>query len=217
MSEAPIEIAKFGGLSGKGFLTTEYYKDDLSPIFLPDDFEKEYKIAVGKEVIVPEVNVKDDYGIRGLADYAVTYEKNTAGASSVSVKNGKFVPNKKGAYTIDYFAYDVYGNRSELSVGLYAVEAENGITATVKLTDDVSAGERYKLSDITEIASLNENILDVAVTIKTPKGETVEAESFSQVYVFDEVGTYLFKRCLVISVTGITTKESKSPIADNEP
>lgn len=193
VNEAPIEIAKFGGLSGKGFLTTEYYKDDLSPIFLPDDFEKEYKIAVGKEVIVPEVSAIDDYGIRGLADYAVTYEKNTAGASSVSVKNGKFVPNKKGAYTIDYFAYDVYGNRSELSVGLYAVEAENGITATVKLTDDVSAGERYKLSDIAEIASLNENILDVAVTIKTPKGETVEAESFSQVYVFDEVGTYSIK------------------------
>lgn len=193
VSEAPIEIAKFGGLSGKGFLTTEYYKDDLSPIFLPDDFEKEYKIAVGKEVIVPEVNVKDDYGIRGLADYAVTYEKNTAGASSVSVKNGKFVPNKKGAYTIDYFAYDVYGNRSEISVGLYAVEAENGITATVKLTEDVSAGERYKLSDIAEIASLNENILDVAVSIETPKGETIEAESSSQLYVFDEVGTYSIK------------------------
>lgn len=193
VSEAPIEIAKFGGLSGKDFLTTEYYNDDLRPIFLPDDFEKEYKIAVGKEVIVPEVNVMDDYGIRGLADYAVTYEKNTAGASSVSVKNGKFVPKKKGAYTIDYFAYDVYGNRSELSINLYAVEAENGITATVKLTEDVSAGERYKLSDIAEIVSLNENILDVAVTIETPKGETIEAESYSQLYVFDEVGTYSIK------------------------
>ena len=190
VSEAPIQIAKFGDFSGRDFLTTEYYKDDLSPIFLPDDFEKEYKIAVGKEVIVPEVNVKDDYGIRGLADYAVTYEKNTAGASNVSVKNGKFVPNKKGAYTIDYFAYDVYGNRSELSLNLYAVEAENGITADRKLGADVSAGERYKLSDIVKIKSLNENILDIAVTIKTPGGETIEAESFAQVYVFDEVGTY---------------------------
>lgn len=191
VSEAPVQIAKFGDYSGKDFLTADYYNDDLKPIFQPSDFEKEYKIAVGKEVKVPEVNVKDDYGIRGLADYCVTYEKNTSTASNISIKNGKFVPKKKGAYTINYFAYDVYGNRSEeLSINLYAVEAENGITATVKLTEDVSAGERYKLSDIVNIASLNENILDVAVTIKTPKGEIIEAESFSQIYVFDEVGTY---------------------------
>ena len=174
-------------------MTTDYYNDDLSPIFQPNDFGKEYKIAVGKEVIVPEVTVKDDYGIRGLADYAVTYEKNTSNASGISVKNGKFVPNKKGAYTIDYFAYDVYGNRSELSVNLYAVDAENGIAAVRKLSADVSAGERYKLSDIVNITSLNENILKIAVTIETPKGETIEAESFSQVLVFDEVGTYSVK------------------------
>ena len=187
VSEAPIQIARIGDLSGKGFLTTGYYDDILSPIFQPSDFEKEYKIAVGKEVIVPEVTVNDDYGIKGLADYAVTYEKNTANASNVSVKNGKFVPKKKGAYTIDYFAYDVYGNRSELSINLYAVDAENGITAECKLDGNVSAGERYKLSDIMDVTSLNENILNVAVTIETPKGESIEAESFSQTFVFDEV------------------------------
>ena len=193
VSEAPIQIAKLGDYSGRDFLTTDYHNDDLSPIFQPNDFEKEYKIAVGKEVVVPEVNVKDDYGIRGLADFAITYEKNTASASNVSVKNGKFVPARRGAYTIDYFAYDVYGNRSELSINLYAVDAENGISAVRKLSDDVSAGERYKLSDIVNITSLNESILGITVTIETPEGETIEAESFSQVYVFDEVGTYSIK------------------------
>ena len=190
VSEAPIQIARLGDFSGRDFLTTDYYNDDLSPIFQPNDFEKEYKIAVGKEVIVPEVAVNDDYGIRGLADYAVTYEKNTANASNVSVKNGIFVPARKGVYVIDYFAYDVYGNRSELSINLYAVDAENGITAVCKLGGNVSAGERYKLSDIVDITSLNENILSVAVTIETPKGERIEAKSFSQIYVFEEVGTY---------------------------
>lgn len=193
VSEAPIQIAKLGDLSGRGFLTTDYYNDDLSPIFQPNDFEKEYKIAAGKEVVVPEVTVKDDYGIRGLADYVVTYEKNTSNASNVSVKNGKFVPARKGVYAIDYFAYDVYGNRSELSINLYAVDAENGITAVCKLGGNVSAGERYKLSDIVDITSLNENILNVAVTIETPKGEKIEAKSFSQIHVFDEVGTYSIK------------------------
>lgn len=193
VSEAPVQIAKFGDYSGKDFLTADYYNDDLKPIFQPNDFEKEYKIAVGKEVKVPEVNVKDDYGIRGLADYYVTYEKNTSNASNISVKNGKFVPKKKGAYTIDYFAYDVYGNISELSINLYAVDAENGITAVRKLNDEISAGERHKFSDIVNIDSLNENILNVAVTIETPKGESIEAESFSQTFVFDEVGTYSIK------------------------
>ncbi len=190
VSEAPIQIAKFGDYSGRDFLTTDYHNDDLSPIFQPNDFEKEYKVAVGKEVSVPEVSVKDDYGIRGLADFIVTYEKNTAGASNVSVKNGKFVPNKKGSYTIDYFAYDVYGNKSELSFNLYAVEAENGITAVKELNADVSAGDKYRLSDIVKINSLNEKILNIGITIITPGGKTVEAESFSQVYMFDEVGTY---------------------------
>lgn len=190
VSEAPVQIAKFGDYSGKDFLTADYYNDDLKPIFQPSDFEKEYKIAVGKEVKVPEVNVKDDYGIRDLADYCVTYEKNTSNASNISVKNGKFVPEKKGAYTIDYFAYDVYGNISELSINLYAVDAEDGITAVRKLDAEISAGERYKFSDIVNIDSLNESILNIVVTIKTPKGEIIEAESFSQIYVFDEVGTY---------------------------
>ena len=193
VSEAPVQIAKFGDYSGKDFLTADYYNDELKPIFQPSDFEKEYKIAVGKEVKVPEVNVKDDYGIRGLADYCVTYEKNTSNASNISIKNGKFVPKKKGAYTIDYFAYDVYGNISKLSINLYAVDAENGITAVRKLNDEISAGERYKFSDIVNIDSLNENILNVAVTIETPKGESIEAESFSQTFVFDEVGTYSIK------------------------
>ena len=190
VSEAPVQIAKFGDYSGKDFLTADYYNDKLKPIFQPSDFEKEYKIAVGKEVKVPEVNVKDDYGIRGLADYCVTYEKNTSNASNISIKNGKFVPEKKGAYTIDYFAYDVYGNISELSINLYAVDAEDGITAVRKLDAEISAGERYKFSDIVNIDSLNESILNIVVTIKTPKGEIIEAESFSQIYVFDEVGTY---------------------------
>ena len=193
VSEAPVQIAKFGDYSGKDFLTADYYNDELKPIFQPSDFEKEYKIAVGKEVKVPEVNVKDDYGIRGLADYCVTYEKNTSNASNISIKNGKFVPKKKGAYTIDYFAYDVYGNISELSINLYAVDAEDGITAVRKLNTEISAGERYKFSDIVNIDSLNENILNVAVTIETPKGESIEAESFSQTFVFDEVGTYSIK------------------------
>ncbi len=192
VEEAPIQIAKFGGYSGKDFLITDYYNDDISPIFQPNDFEKEYKIATGKEVIVPEVSVKDDYGIRGLADYAVTYEKNTSNASNVTVKNGKFTPQKNGAYTIDYFAYDVYGNRSELSLNLYAVEAEGGITAVKELNSDVSAGEKYKLSDVVSITSLNEKILSVGVTITTPGGETF-SEDFSQVYAFDEVGKYSIK------------------------
>lgn len=191
VSEAPVQIAKFGDYSGKDFLTAGYYNDNLKPIFQPSDFEKEYKIAVGQEVKVPEVNVKDDYGIRGLADYCVTYEKNTSTASNISIKNGKFVPKKKGAYTIDYFAYDVYGNRSEeLSINLYAVDAENGITAVRELNTEISAGEKYKFSDIVNIDSLNESTLNIVVTIKTPKGEIIEAESFSQIYVFDEVGTY---------------------------
>lgn len=191
--EAPIEIAKLGDFSGRDFLTTDYYSDDLSPIFFPNDFEKEYKIAVGKEVVVPEVSVNDDYGVRGLADYAITYEKNTANASSVSVKNGKFVPTRNGAYTIDYFACDVYGNKSELSLNLYAVNAADGITAVCNLTDAVSAGEKHKLSDIVKITSLNEKILNVAVTIEKPSGEKVDAGSFSEVCAFDEVGTYTIK------------------------
>ena len=190
VSEAPVQIAKFGDYSGKDFLTADYYNDNLKPIFQPSDFEKEYKVAVGQEVKVPEVNVKDDYGIRGLADYCVTYEKNTSNASNISIKNGKFVPKKKGAYTIDYFAYDVYGNRSELSINLYAVDADNGITAVRKLDTEISAGDKYKFSDIVNIDSLNESTLNIVVTIKTPKGEIIEAESFSQIYVFDEVGTY---------------------------
>ncbi len=190
VSEAPIQIAKFGNFSGRDFLTSGFYDDDSSPIFYPNDFEKEYKIAVGKEIKVPEVKTMDDYGIRGLADYAVTYEKNTSDASAISVKNGKFIPNRKGAYTIDYFAYDVYGNRSELSVNLYAIDATDGITAVIEQNADVSAGEKYALSDIAKITSLNEKILDIDVTITTPGGKTIETKSFGDVCMFDEVGAY---------------------------
>ena len=190
VSEAPIEIAKMGDFSGKDFMTTESYDDDLSPIFYPNDFEKEYKVAVGKVASIPEVNVYDDYGIRGLADCIVTYEKNSSGASNVSVKNGTFVPQKKGAYTIDYFACDVYGNESTLSLNLYAIDEDDGITAVKQLNGEISAGEKYKLSDIVKISSLNENSLKIAVTIKKPDGETVVTNDFNHSYSFNEVGEY---------------------------
>lgn len=193
VSEAPVQIARFGGFSGRDLLISDFYNDDLNPIFYPNEFEKEYKIAVGKEVNVPKVSALDDYGIRGLADYAVTYEKNTSAASAVSVKNGKFTPQRSGTYTIDYFTYDVYGNRSELSFNLYAIDAPDGIIAVLKQKSDVSAGEKHALSDIVEITSINEKILNIDVSIKKPSGKTVEAESFVQVCTFDEVGTYSIK------------------------
>ena len=77
VTEAPIEIARIGNLAGKDFLSATYHDDDLSPIFYPNDFEKEYKVATGKELSVPVVEAYDDYGISGIADYVVTYEKNT--------------------------------------------------------------------------------------------------------------------------------------------
>lgn len=193
VTEAPIEIARIGNLAGKDFLSATYHDDDLSPIFYPNDFEKEYKVATGKELSVPVVEAYDDYGISGIADYVVTYEKNTAGASNVTVKNGKFTPMKNGSYTIDYRAYDVYGNLGELSLNLYAIDATDGISAVKGLNSDVSAGERYKLSDIVKITSLNENILNVNVTMETPDGETVVADSFGQSYLFDKVGEYTIK------------------------
>ena len=43
VTEAPVELAKIGDISGEDFLTKDFYDDDLSPIFYPDDFKKEYK------------------------------------------------------------------------------------------------------------------------------------------------------------------------------
>lgn len=193
VSEAPMQIAKFGDYSGDDFLAAGYYNDETSPVFFPGDFNKEYKVAAGKEVTVPEVTASDDYGIKGLCDYAVTYEKNTSDSSNISVKNGKFIPEKKGAYTIDYFARDVYGNESELSLNLYAVEAESGITATKKLTTGVYGGDRYKLSEIAEIKSLNESTLKVNVTVIKPNGEKAVANYSGNEYAFDEIGKYSVK------------------------
>ncbi len=190
VNEAPVQIAKLGDYAGRDFLTVGYYNDETGPIFSPNSFEREYKVAVGKEVSVPEVKIKDDYGVKGLCDYSVVYEKNTSDACNVSVKNGKFVPDRKGAYTVDYYATDVYGNKSELSLNLYAVEAADGIYAERKLTAAVSAGERHKLSDIVSITSLNAKILNVKVTVEKPSGETVVADGYGQTFAFDEVGTY---------------------------
>lgn len=192
VTEAPVELAKIGDISGEDFLTKDFYDDDLSPIFYPDDFKKEYKVAVGKEIVVPSVEVYDDYGIRGLADYVVTYEKNTAGACNIGVKNGRFVPTKKGAYTVDYIAYDVYGNKNELSFNLFAISATDGITAVIEPDSDVSAGERRKLSGIVKISSLNEDVLKTEITVTEPDGNVVSA-AYDQSYFFHKVGEYSIK------------------------
>ena len=108
-----MEITQIGFQAGEALhgVTT---RDNVAPVINVDlsldQEENGLYVAKGKEVAVLPAQAFDVY----LQDFTVEVKYNDL--ESISIINGKFVPEKVGKYTITYTAIDYSGNESKVDV-----------------------------------------------------------------------------------------------------
>lgn len=184
---ASLEIGEIGGVRGDELNPMDYYKDRIAPIFDHSE-DEEAKIMGGLEIEVPVEKAYDETGLRGEATYSVYYGYDSSAKRLVAVKDGKFLPDQKGVYTILYRAEDVYGNvstkRLDLSVSEFGSE---GLKMEVVPLENMVAGKTVQFNNFT-MESLNDDAV-VEIEVTSPHGEKKTVSSLDS-YLLERAGTY---------------------------
>ncbi len=191
---APIEIAEIGGIKGEDLNPMDYYKDQIAPI-IDVSSSANANIMGGVEIAIPEAKAYDETALRGEARSALWYGYDSSSRSMVSVKNGRFTPDKLGTYSVIYEAEDVYGNLSSKRIDLSVTSfGEEGISFELLPLEGLKAGKSVKLDNY-NVVSLNEEP-EVTVELTYPNGEKKTlsgSESFDLEYSGTYHATYYYK------------------------
>ena len=184
---ASIEIAEIGGIKGEGLNPMDYYKDAIAPIIDVSSNEKA-NIMGGIEIAIPEAEAYDETALRGEIRSSVWYGYDSSSRSMVSVKNGSFLPDKLGTYSVLYEAEDVYGNLARKRIDLSVTSFGNeGISFELLPLEGLKAGRSAKLNNY-KIASLNGDA-EVEVELTYPNGEKKTLSS-NEEFDLEYSGTY---------------------------
>ena len=191
VQQGHFEIASIMGVSGEGLIPTEY-KDEIAPEINVDAPEGELQIVAGAPIPVPTATARDASGLAGEVDYVVWYGYDTDSKRMLHVKDNQFTPMYLGKYTVEYFAYDIYGNKAIKCLDMLAVkEGSEAIVFNCNNVSNASAGEYVRFDDF-EIDSLTA-IKELKMTLTCPDGETVEIADLSVPYLLTSTGEYTVK------------------------
>ncbi len=146
------------------------------------------KAMVGYGYKVFDAKVASTHGGEKLTT-RVYYGYNTSTRYEVSVKDGRFVPDMEGIYSIVYKCTDIFGNTKEVLVDVEAISADSGdIEVTVPGHENhktCNVGETFTLVSVDDIVVTNYlGKYDVVLTAKHQNsGEvvTIENNSFSPI------------------------------------
>lgn len=189
IKQAPIEIGQIMGQSGKELAPIGYYEDDTAPIFKTEMEKDAADVMIGVPVRVPSVKAMDDSGICGACDYTVWYGYKSSAKKMIAVKDGVFIPNQIGIYTIEYTATDVYGNVGKKTIDLYACDkGEEGISFECDEYSEVFGGERISFGNYRITKYLNE-MPTVTIALRKPSGVCINVSAEGDVLI-DACGEY---------------------------
>lgn len=176
-SAARIEISQIDGVSGDGLQTSDY-RDEKAPLLDLDErlasTNNTVYVAKGHTVSIFDAKATDVSGAD--VTYAVYYNYESTKRSSVFVKDGKFVAENVGTYTIVYIARDSYGNKTIKYVYVNCIDTADGrvLELSVERLDELQAGYENELPAYT-IKGLNgEAFVDVYAVLQ---GEKVKIEN----------------------------------------
>ncbi len=174
---AEFEISTIGDLSGEALDVADRI-DDVKPVVTVTGTIKDgAKIALGEEFEIPSASARD-LNLVGDVKASVWYAYGEETASPVLLKNGKFTPNKEGAYTVLYTAKDTFGNVGEATLKLNCVRSASGKTIdfAVDKAASLRAGEKNTLPQYT-VSSLNGSVSVKCYAAFTADGKT---EAFNE-------------------------------------
>lgn len=124
-SAAKIEIEQIGGLTENEIVQADYV-DEKAPVLTVNGVPESgiVNVVKGKTVSIFDAKAVDVSGAEVSA--AVYYNYDSTKRNNVLVKNGSFVAEHVGAYTIVYTATDRFGNSSSKNVKINCVDVPSG-------------------------------------------------------------------------------------------
>ena len=201
-----VTFSGFVSESGKGsVIFTEIDGIDLSAEQIADEVAPTVTIDLGGEEQAPNSYVGAEYTVFPVSVYdffddnccvrtEVSYS-GLLGADSldVSVKDGTFVTDKVGMYTIRYYATDRFGNVGTASVSFYCVNEEEEILISgVPEEATVDVFKPVALTDIEQIRAVGgSGKLTIGRTVIDPDGAEIMVED--NTFIPDKVGDYIVR------------------------
>lgn len=142
----------------------------------------------------------------------VFYDYNSSVRKEIAVKNGKFVPDRTGQYTIEYTATDYYGNENKKTVDVLSTEPEApALDISSERVTEVSAGDTVQIADVSASGGSGE----VEVTVVAKNGEH-EAEITDGKFTADYAGEYTITYTAADFLGNTAEEEYKVTVKDDK-
>lgn len=128
-------------------------------------------IVKGEEFTIPtQVEIADASYVNEM-QVNVYYNYGTSRQTIAYSKDGKFVPNKDGKYTVEYKATDIYGNSGVATLDLIVVDGNNGIEFEESKLDRLVLLKENVFPQI--IATGKNKEISCEVYVNAPNGEKI--------------------------------------------
>lgn len=142
----------------------------------------------------------------------VFYDYNSSARKEVTIKNGKFVPDRTGQYTIEYTATDYYGNENKKTVEILSVLPKKpALDISSERVTEVSAGDTVQIADVSASGGSGE----VEVTVFAKNGEH-EAEITDGKFTADYAGEYTITYTAADFLGNTAEEEYKVTVKDDK-
>ena len=146
---------------------------------------------LGTEYTIFPCTAKDFFDYNVQIDTTVSYENTFTGVKTdVMVKDGKFITDKLGKYTICYTATDYTGNQSSQEYSFECIASAEKIVITgIPAPFTVKALEKIDLPALSSIRAFGGNgSLKISVAVTDPDGEDVALDG--DAFIPHKIGEY---------------------------
>ncbi len=190
---ATMQIESIGGVSGED-LKQEKFIDSVSPIVVAQrgDATGEVFAQTGMEFPLFDAIAYDGNLVGGVSS-KVFYNYGTPMQSAVLVRDGKFIPEQVGIYTIEYTARDSFGNVGKTTVPITVIDTPVVLFETTQITS-ATAGVAISLPEFS--ASSKNGEVKVTISATTPNGQVTEIDPNKGLFTLINVGkhtiTYIY-------------------------
>lgn len=142
----------------------------------------------------------------------VFYDYNSSSRKEVTIKNGKFVPDRTGQYTIEYTATDYYDNESKKTVEILSVLPKKpALKISSERVTEVSVGDIVQIADVSASGGSGE----LKITVVAKNGEH-EAEITDGKFTADYAGEYTITYTAADFLGNTAEEEYKVTVKDDK-
>lgn len=189
VSTARVEFGDIQGKRNEELNTFCEYAETKKPEIVIEN-QTDTKIVAGVQAKIPAAKAYDASGLKGDVDYSVWYNySDPSSRRTVAVKNGAFMPEELGTYTVEYRAEDIYGNKQTKLCNLIAVKnAAVGIAIDVDEVKTANIGSEVDLTKYTVDSLCKKQ--NVTVKVTSPSGGVTDVTSSASNYSIGEIGNY---------------------------